>query len=47
MVSFTVDRNGRVIARSVVHSSGIAALDQEALAMVLTRRAVSACSGWR
>ncbi len=33
-VSFTVDRNGRVLSRRIVRSSGSAALDQEALAML-------------
>jgi protein TonB len=33
-LNFTMDRNGRVLSRHVVHSSGYAALDAEALAMV-------------
>ena len=33
-LSFSVDRNGRVLARSIVRSSGVAALDEEVLAMV-------------
>ena len=33
-LSFTVDRNGRVLARSIARSSGVAALDEEVLAMV-------------
>jgi protein TonB len=33
-LSFTVDRNGRVLARSIAQSSGSAALDGEVLAMV-------------
>jgi protein TonB len=33
-LSFSVDRNGRVLARSIARSSGSAALDQEVLAMV-------------
>jgi protein TonB len=35
MLSFSVDRNGRVTARSIVRSSGHASLDQEVLAMAL------------
>ena len=34
MLSFTVDRSGHVLARSIAKSSGIAALDEEVLAMV-------------
>jgi len=33
-LSFSVDRNGRVLARSISKSSGVAALDEEVLAMV-------------
>ena len=33
-LSFTVDRHGRVLARSITRSSGSAALDGEVLAMV-------------
>ncbi|MSP47049.1 MAG: energy transducer TonB [Xanthobacteraceae bacterium] len=33
-LSFTVDRNGRVLSRSIARSSGVAALDEEVLAMV-------------
>ena len=33
-LSFSVDRNGRVLARSITQSSGSAALDAEVLAMV-------------
>jgi protein TonB len=33
-LNFTVDRNGRVTARSIVRSSGVAALDEEVLAMI-------------
>ena len=33
-LNFTMDRNGRVLSRHVVRSSGYAALDAEALAMV-------------
>ncbi|MBM3527732.1 MAG: energy transducer TonB, partial [Alphaproteobacteria bacterium] len=33
-VSFTVDRSGRVVGRSLVRSSGHSELDREALAMV-------------
>ena len=33
-LNFTVDRNGRVLARSIARSSGVAALDEEVLAMV-------------
>jgi protein TonB len=33
-LSFSVDRSGRVLARSIVHSSGVASLDEEVLAMV-------------
>lgn len=33
-LSFTVDRNGRVLARSIARTSGVAALDAEVLAMV-------------
>ena len=35
LVSFTIDRNGQVIARSIVRSSGNSVFDQEALAMVM------------
>ncbi|MBN8966279.1 MAG: energy transducer TonB, partial [Rhizobiales bacterium] len=34
-VSFSVDRNGRVLSRHLVRSSGSSALDQEVLAMVM------------
>jgi protein TonB len=34
VVSFTVDRGGKVVARSVVRSSGSSAVDDEALAMI-------------
>jgi protein TonB len=34
MLSFTVDRSGHVLARSIAKSSGVAALDEEVLAMV-------------
>ena len=34
MLSFTVDRNGRVTGRRVSRSSGSSALDQEALSML-------------
>ena len=34
MLSFSVDHNGRVLARSISKSSGVAALDEEVLAMV-------------
>jgi protein TonB len=34
MLSFSVDRNGHVLARSIARSSGVAALDEEVLAMV-------------
>ena len=33
-LNFSVDRNGRVLARSIARSSGSAALDEEVLAMV-------------
>ena len=33
-LSFTVDRDGHVLARSIARSSGVAALDEEVLAMV-------------
>ncbi len=33
-LSFTVDRNGRVLKRSIVKSSGASALDDEVLAMI-------------
>jgi protein TonB len=33
-LSFTMDRTGRVLARRIVRSSGVAALDAEALAMI-------------
>jgi protein TonB len=33
-LNFTVDRNGRVTARSIVRSSGVTALDEEVLAMI-------------
>jgi len=33
-VSFTMDRNGHVLSRHLVRSSGYAALDAEALAMI-------------
>lgn len=33
-LSFTMDRNGRVLSRHIARSSGISALDAEALAMV-------------
>jgi protein TonB len=35
MLSFSVDRNGRVTARSIARSSGHASLDEEVLAMVM------------
>ncbi|HWP25303.1 MAG TPA: energy transducer TonB [Xanthobacteraceae bacterium] len=34
MLSFTMDRDGRVLARHIVRGSGFAALDAEALAMI-------------
>jgi periplasmic protein TonB len=34
MVNFTMDRNGRVLSRHLVRSSGVSALDAEALAMI-------------
>jgi protein TonB len=34
MLSFTVDRSGHVLARSIAKSSGVAALDEEVLAMI-------------
>ena len=34
MLSFTVDRSGHVVARSIAKSSGFTALDEEVLAMV-------------
>jgi protein TonB len=33
-LNFTVDRNGRVLARKIVRSSGVAALDTEVMAMI-------------
>lgn len=33
-LNFTVDRSGRVLSRKIVQSSGVAALDQEVLAMI-------------
>ena len=33
-LAFTMDRNGRVLSRHIAHSSGVAALDAEALAMI-------------
>jgi protein TonB len=33
-LNFTVDRSGRVLARRIVRSSGVAALDEEVLAMI-------------
>lgn len=33
-LSFTLDRNGKVLARSIARSSGVAALDEEVLTMV-------------
>ena len=33
-LSFTVDRSGHVLSRSIVKSSGVGALDEEVLAMV-------------
>ena len=33
-LSFTMDRNGRVLSRHIAHSSGVAALDAEALSMI-------------
>jgi protein TonB len=33
-LSFSVDRNGRVLSRSIARSSGHASLDQEVLALV-------------
>ena len=35
VVAFTIDRNGRVLARSLSRSSGSAALDAEVLAMIM------------
>jgi protein TonB len=35
VVSFTVNRNGQVIARSIVRSSGSSIVDNEALAMIM------------
>jgi periplasmic protein TonB len=35
---FSLGRNGKVLARSIAHSSGYAELDQAALAMVLRAR---------
>ena len=34
-LSFSVDRNGRVLARSITRSSGVAALDEEVMTMVM------------
>ena len=34
MLSFTMDRNGHVLSRHIARSSGVAALDTEALAMI-------------
>lgn len=34
LLAFSVDRNGRVIARRIVHSSGFAELDKEVMAML-------------
>jgi len=34
-LSFSVDRNGRVLSRHIVHSSGSSALDQEVLSMIM------------
>ena len=33
-LSFTVDRSGRVLARSIIRSSGVSSLDEEVLAMI-------------
>ncbi len=33
-LTFTMDRNGRVLSRHIAHSSGVASLDAEALAMI-------------
>ena len=33
-LSFTMDRNGRVLSRHITRSSGVAALDQEVLALI-------------
>ena len=33
-LSFSVDRNGRVLSRSIARSSGSSSLDQEVLAMI-------------
>ena len=33
-LAFTMDRNGRVLSRYIAHSSGVPALDAEALAMI-------------
>jgi len=35
VLSFSVDRNGRVLSRGIVRSSGSSALDQEVLALVM------------
>ena len=34
MLSFTVDRNGQVLASRLAHTSGHAALDAETMAMI-------------
>jgi len=34
LLSFTMDRNGHVLARSIAHSSGVSQLDQEVMAMI-------------
>jgi periplasmic protein TonB len=34
LLSFTMDRNGHVLSRSIARGSGVAALDQEVLAMI-------------
>src|SRR4029077_20315002 len=34
LLSFTMDRNGRVLSRHIARSSGVAALDAEALSMI-------------
>ena len=33
-LNFTIDRSGRVLARKIVRSSGVASLDEEVLAMI-------------
>ena len=34
-LSFTVDRHGKVLARRIARSSGVAALDEEVMAMIM------------